>query len=198
MKKIMCEVFFGNSPSISLVLVFGLMVSISLGCKFGTQSSSDDDSTISKTTKSVDSKRDSSKDDSSDSEDSKSASAEESDAQDSIKVTMNDFADAVEKGDFEDFYSNTSKDFQNAYKPEQLNSTFGIFIDKKDQALPILRQVDDKSAVFNEPPRIRTERGVKVLVANGYFSTTPNKVQFETEYEQQDGEWKLLKLKVKI
>jgi hypothetical protein len=115
-----------------------------------------------------------------------------------IKDTIADFADGVEQEDFTGFHSRTSKDFQATYKPAQLNTTFQIFIQKKDQALPILNTAGGASTSFTNGPRIRTEKGYKILVADGNLSTRPYPVQFETEYVLERGEWKLLKFRVKM
>lgn len=115
-----------------------------------------------------------------------------------VKETMTDFADAIEKEDFSDFRTTTSKDFQVSYTAAQLKASFQTFVDKKDQVLPSLNAVDESSVSFTDGPRIRTEKGYKILVANGIFSTRPYPVQFETEYELEKGAWKILKIKVKM
>lgn len=113
-----------------------------------------------------------------------------------VKETLEDFGDAVEKEDFTDFRFKTSKDFQVSYTPATLKASFQAFINQKDRVLPSFSSMSGSSATFTDGPRIRTEKGYKILVANGRMSTSPSPVQFETEYELEKGEWKILKIKV--
>jgi hypothetical protein len=111
---------------------------------------------------------------------------------------MTDFADAVDQGDFADFHRSTSKDFQATYTADQLNTTFKPFIDQKERVLPSFNGVPATSPNYTDGPRIRTEKGYKIMVANGSFPTSPNAVQFETEYELEKGNWKILKIRIKM
>lgn len=115
-----------------------------------------------------------------------------------VRSSFEDFSDAVENEDFSDFYEKSSGDFQASYTKEQIKSTFAVFIDKKDQTLPSLRDVQTKSASFSSKPSVSTEKGIKVLVADGEFPSKPNATKFETKYEWEKGEWKILRFKVKM
>jgi hypothetical protein len=115
-----------------------------------------------------------------------------------VKETINDFADAVDQGDFGDFRAKTLSEFQSQFTTAQLNNTFRTFIDKKDAVLPSMNGVNATSANFTDGPRIKTEGGSKILVANGEFPTRPYVVKFETEYEQEDGDWKIRSVRVKM
>jgi hypothetical protein len=115
-----------------------------------------------------------------------------------VKETTSDFAQAVETGDFSEIYSKASTDFQNTYSEDQMKNVFKTFIDKKSQVLPSLSKAASTEAEFSPAPSIRTEQGLPILVLNGKFPTKPNQVRFEYEYVLRGGEWKMLKLVVKM
>ncbi len=115
-----------------------------------------------------------------------------------VKKTLEDFADGVEQEDFTNFHQNSSKDFQVSLTPSQIKTSFGSFITQKDKVLPILNSVGESSVKFSSPPRIRTEKGYKILIADGEFPTSPNTTKFETEYELEKGDWKILKFKIRL
>ncbi len=121
-----------------------------------------------------------------------------SEAEKLVKATMSDFADAVDSGDFGDFYDNASDDFQATYTKDQVKSTFNVFVENKSKALPSLKDVQTKSASFSNSPSIEMEKGLKMMVADGEFSSKPNSIKFETKYEWEKGEWKMLKFKIKM
>lgn len=207
MKNIIREICFGKNSKLTLLLVFSLIISVGLSCKLNKSTSDDADTKDTKTEKSKttsDSSKDKSSSDDSKSDDSKLSDKANGDApsdketDEMVKETMADFADAVDEGDFSDFRKTTSKDFQATYTAEQLNNTFNVFISKKSQVLPSLKDVQDSSATFTDGPRIRTEKGYKILVANGSFSTSPYSVKFETEYEKEGSSWKILKIRVQM
>jgi len=129
---------------------------------------------------------------------SKDDAPPDGEVEDLVKGTMQDFTDAVEREDFTDFLNSTSKDFQASYKADQLKDSFASFITQKDKVLPILNSIGENSAEFSSPPRVRTEKGFKILVAEGKFPTSPNTTKFETEYEWEKGNWKILKIKVRL
>ena len=115
-----------------------------------------------------------------------------------VKASFRDFAAAVDDEDFSDFRANTSSRFQGSNSSDQLKSTFSVFIDKKDQVLPSLRDIQTRSASFSSAPSTGTEDGVKVLTADGEFPSKPAPTKFETKYEWEKSEWKVFKFKVKM
>lgn len=115
-----------------------------------------------------------------------------------VKESMADFANALEQGDFTDFHANSSKDFQSTFTPEQLKTTFQTYLNNKNIVLPVLNSVDGTTATFTDGPRIRTENGLKIVVANGSFPTKQRTTKFETDYIWRNGEWKLLKFKINM
>ncbi len=115
-----------------------------------------------------------------------------------VKATLADFTEGVENEDFITLYTNSSKDFQASYTAPQIKNSFTTFIAQKDKVIPILNSADDTSAKFTEPPRVRMEKGYKILVAEGEFPTRPNTIKFKTEYEFEKGKWKLLTFNVRL
>ncbi len=115
-----------------------------------------------------------------------------------VKDTIDQFAEAVDSGDFSDLHAKASTDFQSTYTVDQMATAFKSYTDKKRIVLPVMEKVDDMSADFKQPPSIRTEKGLKILVAEGEFKTKPFKVRYDFEYVNRGGEWKLLKLIINI
>ena len=122
----------------------------------------------------------------------------DSEIQSMIKETMSDFANAVDTEDFSKLHSKASSDFQSSYTPSQMKDAFGSIIDKKDLALPSLKNAGSVTATFSPAPSIRNEKGLNILVLTGDFPAKPYPVKFEFEYVWRDGGWKLLKLKVNM
>jgi hypothetical protein len=115
-----------------------------------------------------------------------------------VKETTADFADAINTGDFSEIYSKASTDFQNTYSKDQMKNVFKTFTDNKSRVLPSLNKAASTEAEFTTPPGIRTEQGLSILMVNGKFPTKPLPVKFEYEYVLRGGEWKMLKLVVKM
>src|SRR5205823_662083 len=115
-----------------------------------------------------------------------------------IKASFDEFADAVDDEDFSTFYQKSSANFKASNTADQMKSTFGVFIEKKDRILPSLRDIQSKSASFTSAPSVTTENGIKVLVADGQFPSKPTSTTFETKYERENGDWKMVKFKVKM
>jgi hypothetical protein len=114
------------------------------------------------------------------------------------KDTTADFALAISTEDFSKIYEKSSSDFQNTYTEEQMKDTFKPFIDKKKQVLPILAKSVALEPQYLPDPSIRTEKGLSILVTDGKFATKPLPLNFEYEYVKRGGQWKLLKLVIKL
>ena len=117
----------------------------------------------------------------------------ESVSQGLVKDTLTAFADAVDKGDFAAFRDKASKDFQSTYTADQMKTTFKVFIDKKDQTVPILKSAAGMNPTFSTPPAIREEKGNYFLVLKGTMDTKPAKTRFDNEYLWRDNSWKIIK-----
>ncbi len=191
MKELLNELVFGKNALFSGMIALGIVATMVLGCNCGksldlanlakeSNSSSDSDRTNDKRTSSDD------------------LVPSESVVEGLVKDTTDEFADAVDSEDFEALHSSASSDFQSTYSASEMRTAFKSYIDKKRVVLPILRKVSSASAEFSRPPSIRTEKGLKILMATGKFKTKPYNVRFDYEYVMRDGEWKLLKLVINI
>lgn len=122
----------------------------------------------------------------------------EEDVEALVRDTLAQFNDAVENEDFTDFHANSSRDFQATYTAEQMKNSFQVFIDKKAQVNPILRQIGGLTPDYSTAPNITTEKGYKLLNVDGSYATTPSETIFELQYELENKVWKLLKIKVRF
>jgi hypothetical protein len=195
MKGLVYNLLFGKDARISGLIALSIVGLIALGCScgkdfnFSNTSSNTNTATNSRNTSTV-----SSDDDDASSEDVPTDSLVEG----LVKETTAEFAEAVDSGDFKQIHSNASSDFQNSYTVEEMAKAFKSYSDKKSVVLPVLAKVGASDAEFTKPPSIRTEKGLKILVANGKFATKPYNVRFDYEYVMRDGDWKLLKLVINI
>lgn len=115
-----------------------------------------------------------------------------------VKNTTADFADAVENEDFSDFMANTSTEFQAQFTPDRMSQVFSTFLEKKEAAVPILRNAVNSQPQYSPPPKIETKQGKQVLVANGKLPAGNYTVNFEYEYVQNGSDWKLIKIQIKL
>lgn len=115
-----------------------------------------------------------------------------------VKETTADFAAAISSDDFSTLYSKSSTDFQSTYTEEQTRDTFKEFVQRKSVVLPILSKATGMDPEFSPSPSLRTEKGLSILVANGKYDTKPVPMRFEYEYVKRGGQWKMLKLIVKL
>jgi hypothetical protein len=115
-----------------------------------------------------------------------------------VNETTADFAAAVATDDFSTLYSKSSPDFQQTYTEQQLRNIFKDFVAQKARVLPILNNALNGNPKFSPEPSMRTEKGLKIVVANGKYDSKPTPVNFEYEYIYRNGDWKLLKLVIKM
>lgn len=115
-----------------------------------------------------------------------------------VKETTADFAAAISSGDFTDIYNKASMDFRQTYTLQQTQDVFKDFIEKKGLVSPILARAMSMEPEFSPDPSIRHEQGLTILVTNGKYDTKPVPTRFEYEYVSRGGQWKLLKLVVKL
>jgi hypothetical protein len=115
-----------------------------------------------------------------------------------VHELTSDFARAVDSNNWSDIYEKASTDFQNTYTEDQMRNAFKVFVDKKRVVKPVLDKTDSMSPDFSPSPYIRTEKGLSILVLNGKFATKPVPLNFEYEFVNRGGEWKMLKLIVKL
>lgn len=109
-----------------------------------------------------------------------------------VKRTLLDFNDAVQKGDFTDFHSKISNVWKKTASPEKFNQGFSEFIQKDID----ISNIEGKVASFDPKPSVKRKSGYKVLEAKGRYETSPLPVRFENEYIEEDGDWKLISIRV--
>ena len=64
--------------------------------------------------------------------------------------------------------------------------------------LTILSKAVAMDPEYSPEPSIRTQSGQEILVVKGKYATKPLPMTFEYEYINRDGDWKLLKLVVRM
>ena len=199
MKNLVSDIIFGKDAKVSGLIALAIVGLIALGCSCGKDFNFGN----------LGSTANSSSNTSSNSRNKEVASTDDDDAatgdlpsdsvvESLVKETTSEFSDAVDSGDFNQIHSNASSDFQNTYTVDEMAAAFKSYSEKKSIVVPILNKVAASDAEFSKPPSIRTEKGLKILVANGTFPTKPYNVRFDYEYVLRDGDWKLLKLVINI
>jgi hypothetical protein len=103
--------------------------------------------------------------------------------------TLLTFNKGVQAKDFTGFYKEIAKLWQEQTSPEKLQELFHDFVDKELDISPIKKL----EPVFNKPAEINSDG---VLVINGYYPTTPKRVVFRLQYLQEEGDWKLVGIKL--
>lgn len=192
MRRLINELIFGKSNKISGPIAIAVVLSIALGCNCTKDFNLGD---LAKNSNSASTSNSSS--------DSKTTSSDDSIPSNTVveglvKDTTAEFSEAVDTGDFNALYEKASTDFQDTYTVDQVTTAFKSYTDKKKLVVPILEKVQNMDAEFDSPPGIRTEKGLKILMAKGKFKTKPFGVRFDYEYVMRGGEWKLLKLVINI
>jgi hypothetical protein len=101
------------------------------------------------------------------------------------------FNKAIQAQDFTGFQKEISALWQAQVTPSKLKTIFQTFIDQQLDLSPITT----KDPVFSEPPKID---GDGVLVLQGFYPTTPSKVDFRLKYIYEKTAWKLIGIKVDV
>ena len=194
MKNLITKIFSGKDDKFSGMIAFGIVALIALGCSCG------DKFDLSNLGKNDNSNRtaNSAKDNPFGEPTDGDGVPSETVIQSMIKETTADFAKAIQSEDFSDLYNKSSSDFQSTYTEDQMKDVFKTFVTIKKRILPSLNKVPGLTADFSPSPSIRTEKGLQILVVNGQFPSKPYAVKFEYEYVKRGGEWKMLKLNVKM
>lgn len=192
MNKLLSNLLWGRNSKLNGVLALGIVVLVATGCACfrdldlgKNRSENNSDRTTSNTTTTSDDKQDGSLPSS-------------STIKDLVKDTTSDFKDAIDTGNFSIIHAKSSTDFQASYTEAQMKNAFSTFTREKRRVVPILEKAIDMDPQFTPEPYIRTEKGISVLVVTGRYATKPLPVNIEYEYVFRGGEWKLLKLIVKI
>lgn len=113
-----------------------------------------------------------------------------------VQRTLQDFATSVEAGDFTSFRETTSSDFQQQFSPQDLNTAFEVFIQKRMDVVPILRSTATMTPVYSPAPSVGEEKMRNVLSVSGTYSTSPVPTNFKLRYLQDGGQWKIIEIKI--
>jgi hypothetical protein len=193
MRRLIKELLTGKNNFMSGVIALGIVSTIALGCNcnkdFGNLGTNTESNTTVANTEATP-KKTSPEDALSDS--SRGDVPSEREMERLVKRTLLDFNDAVQKGDFTDFHSKISKVWKKTASPEKFNQGFSEFIQKKID----ISNIEGKVASFDPQPNVKRKSGYKVLEAKGKYDTSPLPVRFENEYIQEDGDWKLISIRV--
>ncbi len=108
-----------------------------------------------------------------------------------IKATLLSFNDANVTGNYTVLHAKLSKPFRDKFSPERLAEVFKVFRDNKID----FDLVAAKPPVPSQPARV-TDNGVLMLY--GHFDTTPAIVHYELEFIMSDGEWKPIRINVRL
>jgi hypothetical protein len=151
-----------------------------------------------------------SKDTSSDSKDIPSISTE--DLITLAEKSMHDFSISVYKKSMEHFRGSLSKIAQQQFTTEKLNDKFAEFFDSGEQLAaldslePVITGFSQKQIIPDTPTRQALESNgshesngtLTINTIKGYYSSAPNKIQFEYGYTHEDGNWKLANFSVEL
>jgi hypothetical protein len=108
-----------------------------------------------------------------------------------IKATLLTFNDANVTGNYTVLHAKLSKPFRDQFPPARLKEVFKSFADNNID----FDIVAAKVPVTSKEPKV-SENGV--LSLEGYFDTTPSHVYYDLEFIMSDGEWKAIKINVKL
>lgn len=108
-----------------------------------------------------------------------------------VKSSLLSLNDANVTGNYSVLHARLSKPFREQFPPEKLKATFKEF--QKNGA--------DFDIIAAMPPAYDPGPAVDEdgkLVVKGSFPTEPSRLRFELEYIPSDGEWKLIRIYVKV
>jgi hypothetical protein len=108
-----------------------------------------------------------------------------------VKASLLSFNDANVTGNYTVFHAKLSKPFRQQFTPERLEETFKEFREKNID----IDVVAAFKPVYEPEPSVDAEG--KLLV-NGFFPTEPARVKFQLDFIPSDGEWKLIRINVKL
>ncbi len=108
-----------------------------------------------------------------------------------VKSTLLTFNDANVTGNYTVLHAKLSKLFRDQFSPERLKEVFKVFHEKRIDFDLIVA----KPPIASQPARVN-DNGV--LMLHGHFDTTPSRVHYELEYIMSDGEWKPVRINVRL
>ncbi|MGD9880936.1 MAG: hypothetical protein AB7F22_14220 [Reyranella sp.] len=108
-----------------------------------------------------------------------------------VKSSLLTFNDANVTNNYTVLHAKLSQPFRVKYPPEKLAETFKVFRDKRID-FDIIAAL---KPVYDPAPKVDDDG--KLLV-EGHFDPGPARVAFELDFIPSDGEWKLIRLNVKV
>lgn len=108
-----------------------------------------------------------------------------------VKSTLLSFNDANVTGNYSVFHAKLSKPFRQKFTVEKLTETFKEFGEKNID----IDVVSAMKPTYHPAPVVDSEGKLSV---KGFFPTDPTRVNFELEFIPSDGEWKLIRINVKL
>ncbi len=108
-----------------------------------------------------------------------------------VKTSLLTFNDANVTGNYTVLHQKLSKPFRQEFPPERLQEAFKEFREKNID----IELVAALKPAYEPAPSIDSEGK---LVVKGYFPTEPIRVNFNLAFIPSDGEWKLIRLNVKL
>jgi hypothetical protein len=108
-----------------------------------------------------------------------------------VKSSLMSLNDANLTGDYRVLHARLSEPFRKQYTPDRLKTTFKEFNDKNVD----IDIVTAMAPTYDQPPYIDAEGK---LIVRGFFPTEPSRVSFEMDFISGEGEWKLIRINVKV
>lgn len=108
-----------------------------------------------------------------------------------IKTSLLTLNDANLTGNYTVLHARLAQPFREQFSPDRLKALFKVFVDQNvDWGLIAAKQpVATAEATIDK-------RGA--LILRGYFDTTPSRLTYELDFLPSEGEWKPIKLNVKL
>jgi len=108
-----------------------------------------------------------------------------------VKASLMSLNDANLTGDYRVLHARLSEPFRKQYTAERLKATFKEFNDKNVD----IDIVTAMTPTYDQPPYVDAEGK---LIVRGFFPTEPSRVSFEMDFISGEGEWKLIRINVKV
>jgi hypothetical protein len=102
------------------------------------------------------------------------------------------FGRAVKKEDFSEFYETIAPVWQKQTTADKLKEAFKDFFNKE---IDLPAAIKEKEPVFNRKVEVGSNG---VMVVQGYYPTTPNRIVFQLKYLKEEGDWKLLGININL
>jgi len=108
-----------------------------------------------------------------------------------VKASLMSLNDANLTGDYRVFHARLSEPFRKQYPPDRLKATFKEF-NEKNVDIDIVTAM---TPTYDQPTYVDADGK---LVVRGFFPTEPSRVSFEMDFVSGEGEWRLIRINVKV